>query len=714
MTAAPHSCDGESASRQEDELRLAIDTIPALVWRMLPDGSADFLNRGFLTYTGFSPDAGSGLGWLNAFHPQDSARSVERWRTAFSAGEPFEIEGRLRRADGLYRWFIHRSDPLRHGERIVRWYATSTDIEDRKRAEHAMRQREEQRRQVFENNPTMYFMVDTAGTIVMVNPFGAEQLGYTVDELVGRAVLDVFWEADRAAVQQSVASCVQQPGRAMSWEFRKVRKDGSVLWVRETAKAVRRFDNGPILLIACEDVTERRHAQDKLRRSEAYLAEAQRLSHAGSFGWNVASGEIFWSAETFRIYQYDNTIRPTLQLVLQRVHPDELTEVSEQIAALVTTRPNHFDLEHRLLMPDGSVKHIHIVAHADRDEAGDFEYVGAVMDVTEYHDARAALKRAFEEVRESEDRLRLAIDTIPGMVTSAEGDGTVDFLNRQWLEYTGMDLEDAKGAGWAAAFYPEDVDWLAQQRTLGTPVEREARMRRHDGEYRWFLIRNVPLHDDHGRIIRWYGLSTDIEDRKRAEDALRQAFAEIKELKDQLYKENLALRDEIDQASMFEEIVGVSETMRRVLGHVTRVAPTDSTVLISGETGTGKELIARSIHKASQRAERAFVCVNCAAIPPSLIASELFGYEKGAFTGATQRHIGRFELADRGTIFLDEVGELPLDTQVKLLRVLQERRFERVGGNHPVAVDVRVLAATNRDLKAAVASGTFRQDLYTG
>ena len=195
-------------------------------------------------------------------------------------------------------------------------------------------------------------------------------------------------------------------------------------------------------------------------------------------------------------------------------------------------------------------------------------------------------------------------------------------------------------------------------------------------------------------------------------EALQKAIEEIRALKDQLYKENLALRDEIDRASMFEEIVGASPALQAVLAWVAKVGPTDSTVLITGETGTGKELIARAIHKRSKRSGRAFVSVNCAALAASLISSELFGHEKGAFTGATHRRLGRFELADGGTIFLDEVGELPPETQVALLRVLQEREFERVGGTQPVRVDVRIIAATNRDLKAATASGAFRQDLF--
>src|SRR5208337_1664840 len=221
-----------------------------------------------------------------------------------------------------------------------------------------------------------------------------------------------------------------------------------------------------------------------------------------------------------------------------------------------------------------------------------------------------------------------------------------------------------------------------------------------------------PLRDEQGRIIRWYGTRTDIEDRKQAEDGLHTALDEVKKLRDQLYNENIALREEIDKASMFEEIVGTSHALQSVLSRVAKVAPTDSTVLLTGETGTGKELVARAIHRRSHRSSRAFVSVNCAAIPRDLIASELFGHEKGAFTGATQQRLGRFELAGGGTIFLDEVGELPAETQIALLRVLQEHEFERVGGTRSIQTNVRVIAATNRDLQAAIAAGAFRDDLF--
>ncbi len=220
--------------------------------------------------------------------------------------------------------------------------------------------------------------------------------------------------------------------------------------------------------------------------------------------------------------------------------------------------------------------------------------------------------------------------------------------------------------------------------------------------------RPCPCSDEEGRFLSFVADRVALA----VDDVLSQELRDDQGASDSLYNETLALREEVAPASMFEEIVGSSESLYRVLGHLARVAPTDATVLITGESGTGKELIARAIHKRSNRSHRPFIRVNCAAIPASLIASELFGYEKGAFTGATQRHLGRFEVANGGTIFLDEIGDIPAETQVALLRVLQEREFERVGGTHPVAIDVRVLAATNCDLRAAVNAGTFRQDLF--
>jgi PAS domain S-box-containing protein len=331
------------------------------------------------------------------------------------------------------------------------------------------------------------------------------------------------------------------------------------------------------------------------------------------------------------------------------------------------------------------------------------EFVGTLMDVTEQHEASAALQRAFEQIKAEQTELRRMIDAIAIGVYVLRPDGTALHANQTVLDYTGLTLEDLQREDLRTrVIHPEDAEKLREKRqeafARGVPFENEQRALGKDGKYRWFLVRYNPLRDDQGHIIRWYATGTDIEERKQAEERMRY--------------ENLALREQIDRAFMFEEIVGSSPALQVVLSSIVKVAPTGSTVLITGETGTGKELIARAIHKHSQRAGQPFITVNCASIPSSLIASELFGHEKGAFTGAVQRRQGRFELAHSGTIFLDEVGDLPLETQVTLLRVLQERQFERVGGNQILTTDVRVIAATNRDLAAAIAGGTFRPDLF--
>jgi len=568
-------------------------------------------------------------------------------------------------------------------------------------------------------------------------------------------------------------------------------------------------------------MTEQEHLTKELHRRQTYFAEAERLSHTGSFGWNVSTDEHFWSDETFRIFEFDPSATVSLPTILERVHPQDMPSVNRAIAA--ANRADGIELEYRLLMPDGRIKHLHVVGKTERGETGVVEIVGAVMDITE----RKLVEEGF---RQSEERLRLVLDSIGAHVMATTSEGELEFVNQPSLDYFGKTLEelkrwltsnvivhpderanaiavwrrsvekgvsydldnrfrrsdgvyrwfhvhgrperDAQGSivRWYALLTDIDERKKAEQKleaqemelqqildfapqliavygpnrerlhinrialdylgvnleewrqapdqsafvhpddrarerdyfdcalSRGSGYELELRLRKGDGSYRWFLARSNPVRDDKGKITRWYVALTDIEDRKRAEERLQQ--------------ENVALREEIDKASMFEEIVGTSPALQTVLSRISKVAPSDSTVLVTGETGTGKELVARAIHRRSHRASRAFVSVNCAAVPRDLIASELFGHEKGAFTGAIQRRVGRFELAEGGTIFLDEVGELLPDTQVALLRVLQEREFERIGGGRPIHMNVRVIAATNRDLEAAVASGTFREDLY--
>jgi formate hydrogenlyase transcriptional activator len=378
------------------------------------------------------------------------------------------------------------------------------------------------------------------------------------------------------------------------------------------------------------------------------------------------------------------------------VHPDDLPRfrVAWQ-RAIETGLP--FETENRLRRFDGEYRWFQSRGLPLRDMDG--LIVRWYYLLTDIDDR----KRAEERIRASETEYRRILDAIPQLISALSPDGRVLYYNQRAFEYAGLEPADLAAQDLhARLIHSEDLDRSLEGRKRGLeqgrPFELEMRCRHHSGRFRWCLIQYRPVRDEQGRVVRWYATGTDIHQRKLTED--------------QIKDENLALREEISRVSMFDEIVGASPALKTVLSHVSKVAPTDSTVLICGETGTGKELIARAIHKHSRRAERAFVSLNCAATPTSLIASELFGHEKGAFTGAAQQRRGRFELAHSGTIFLDEIGEIPMDTQIALLRVLQERHIERVGGSRAIPVDVRVIAATNRNLSEAIAAGTFRSDLF--
>jgi formate hydrogenlyase transcriptional activator len=437
---------------------------------------------------------------------------------------------------------------------------------------------------------------------------------------------------------------------------------------------------------------------EELKRAEFYLAEGQRLTHTGSWVWNVVDrSAAHLSEEWYRIFGFDPAEgRPSWERRLERVHPEDRIKWKETIERAILDKAD-YDVDFRIILPDGKIKWIHTVGHPVLTPRGDLvQFLGCSTDITERKQAEQRLK-----VHEME--LRQMLDLTPQYLGVLGADGSPIYANRASLDYLGISLEEWRQRGGIGdEVHRDDVERvrteLERALSTGSAVEIEERVRRGDGSFRWILSRCSPVRDENGQLTRLYLASIDIHDRKIAEEKLKQ--------------ENAALREEVDKASMFEEIVGTSPALKAVLSRLSKVAPTDSTVLITGETGTGKELVARAIHRRSVRSSRAFISVNCAAIPRDLMASELFGHERGAFTGAIQRRLGRFELADGGTIFLDEVGELLPDTQAALLRVLQEREFERVGGSQHIHVNVRVIAATNRALEEAVANGTFRSDLF--
>jgi transcriptional regulator with PAS, ATPase and Fis domain len=482
-------------------------------------------------------------------------------------------------------------------------------------------------------------------------------------------------------------------GSDFDFEHRLLMPDGSIKHLHDLTHYFKDEFGNEEIVGAITDITERRVAEEAIRRSEAYLTEAQRLSHTGSFGWKPASDEAVWSDETYRIFEYDRAEKPTLELVLERLHPEHRALAKQVIDAAIAG--TDFEHECRLVMPGGALKYIHVRGLVLSDSAGNIEVVGAVTDITER-------KISEEKIRAQELEFQQILDLAPQLVAVYGPNRERLYANRVMLEYLSLDVEAwrLRRPKFGGSLHPDDFGRATGLFELsvssGAGFELELRLRKGDGSYRWFLARCNPVREGEA-VKRWYLALTDIDERKRAEEKLQQ--------------ENVVLREDLDKASMFEEIIGTSKSLKAVLSRIAKVGPTNSTVLITGETGTGKELIARAVHKRSQRFGGPFVSVNCAALPPTLVSSELFGHEKGAFTGAAQRRIGRFETADGGTIFLDEVGELSPDTQAAFLRVLQEREFERLGGGQSIRVDVRVIAATNRDLSAAAANGTFRQDL---
>jgi PAS domain S-box-containing protein len=732
----------------EARLRKIVDTIPTLAWSNLPDGTNEFVNERWLEYVGVLPKQAHAWSWRAATHPEDLQKATDAWKELLRSEKPGEFEARLRRYDGVFRWFLFRAEPKRNqaGE-VVSWYGTATDIEDRKRTE-SLRAAEMRTLQMITDGASLTDILNhvcasidvqispSVTTIMLMDPDGKRLWkggGPRVpDEWISRIIpVPVAFEAGLCGTAAFLRARVIVPDVATepnwpdqyrdlairneiraAWSQPILTKDNEVLGTFAVYSHQSRVPTdedlaliegaGHIALIAIERQRSQealRSALDEIRKSEEELrsmtdAIAQTIvvlnpDGRAIYANRVALEYVGLSLDEVRADDFRARV----------FHPDDIQRLfEERQKALSGTVP--FENEQRALGKDGKYRWFLIRYNPLLDKSG--KVIRWYATGTDIEDR----KQAEDKLRQNERELRQLIDFLPQHVLVLDKEGKLLQANKTMLDYNGYTLEEMQGAGTqeriARDLHPDDLERVKSERSAGfsrrAPFDIEKRMLGKDGRYRWFLFRYKPVLNEDGHIVRWFATATDIEDRKHSEDRMR--------------NETVALREDIVRSSMFEEIVGSSEALREMLMQVSRVAPTDSTVLILGETGTGKELIARAIHNRSKRTDHAFIRVNCAAIPPSLIASELFGHEKGSFTGAIQQRMGRFEAADGGTIFLDEVGDLPNETQISLLRVLQEREIERVGSIKPIRVDVRVIAATNRDLDEAVAGGTFRQDLF--
>ena len=516
----PISVHDESLS-----LREIIDSSPALLHTARPDGYLDFFNQRWLDFTGRPLEDLLGWGWTSSIHPDDVDTLVQKMRQSFAKGEPFQETSRVRRADGVYRWMLHLKVPLRNTDGIIiKWLGSSIDVDERKRAEEELltNARLLQRNEFYLNEAQRLGHI---GSWVFDPAAGFEHWSrelfqiHGLDPAKGPPNSDQYLALVHPEDREFMASLMKRmllDDSGFDVTKRIVRAGGEVRYVRCVGTAV--SDNVASRGIGVGiDVTDHEVLTQELRRREAYLAEAQRLSHTGSFGWKPGSGDIVWSDETYRIFEYDPAEKMTFDRITKRVHPEDRALVLET-AERASTTGVAFDSTYRLLFADGRIKHLHVLAKPLQSACDGLEFAGAVIDITE-------AKRAEETLRKSERELRTLIEIMPAYVGTSLPDGTVDFLSQSWLDYSGQTKEEVMGWGWAGTIHPDDVDrvlanWQAGLAS-GEPVEQELRCRRADGLYHWFLNRSLPLCDDEGKIVKWYGILFDINALKETESALQ-------------------------------------------------------------------------------------------------------------------------------------------------------------------------------------------------
>jgi PAS domain S-box-containing protein len=509
---------------------------------------------------------------------------------------------------------------------------------------------------------------------------------------------------DRLTVTEAIKEAMES-GKETRIEYRILQPDGSLHWIASRGRSHSGTSGQPDRLMGVSvDVTEPKNAE-AVRLWHSAIVES---SDDAIISKNLEGIITTWNRGAQRIFGYgeEEVVGQPITIIIP---PELWSEEKEILRRLSAGEPiEHYEAIR--ITKENKRVHVSLTLSPIRDPSGTVIGVSKISrDITDR-------KRAESALRESEERFRTVANSAPVMIWMSGADKQCTFLNQRWLDFTGDVLKDALGEGWTSSVHPDDLDQCLgiYSRAFEARVdfETEYRLRRYDGEFRWVLDRGVPRFQSDGEFQGYIGSCIDLTDSRRVAEELKKSYEEVKKLKERLQLESEYLQEEIRTEVKYDEIVGRSDELKKVFQKIEQVARTDSVVLITGETGTGKELIARAIHKQSNRSRRVMVKIDCASLPSSLIESELFGREKGAYTGALTKQIGRFETADGSTLFLDEIGELPLELQAKLLRAVQDGNFERLGSPKTVYVDTRVIAATHRDLGEEVRAGRFREDLY--
>ena len=650
---------------------------------------------------------------LAALHPEERQRLTDTVRRAVEQGSEISLEHRVVYPDGSLRWISTRGRPhLDAAGKPDRILGVSIDITGRKLAQQRLEKSEQNFRQIAENIREVFYIADLrTPRIEYVSPTYEEIWGRSCQSLYDKpdSYLDSVHKDDLDRLIKAIDATLT--GATLDLEYRVTRPDGLIRWVRDRGFPIFEAD-GKVARIAglAEDITERKEAEHRVRESEARFRIV--ADSAPVLIWMATPDKL---CNFFNQAWLDFTGRTLGQEMgngwAESVHPDDIAECLKTYTEYFDARRS-FTMEYRLRRHDGEYRWISDHGVPRYDAQGVFTgYIGSCVDTT-------SLRMASEALRTSEERFRQVAETVADFIWEVDANGLYTYTSpsvERILGYTPGELvgklhfhdlfaPEVRAELTAAAFkvfaakQPFRAFPNVSVRKQGTRVHLETS--------------GVPILDDAGKLLGYRGADTDVTERKLADEALHRSWEENQRLRERLQAESDYLRTEIKVTQSFGEIIGQSKTVQHVLHQIEQVAPADCSVLINGETGTGKELIARAIHRLSRRKERAMVKVNCAALPSTLIESELFGRERGAFTGAMTSQVGRFEIADNSTIFLDEVGEISLEVQAKLLRVLQEGEFERLGSPRVRKVDVRVIAATNRDLAEEVRQGRFRQDLF--